>query len=358
MRAAIGPALVAMLLATADAGAQARPGIPVYREFGDWIVACDVTGACEARGFVDGGEHLLYPVLVRGAGASAEPVLEIRDLPPRGEAIRLDGREWRPATPSALAWAPRDAENGEGRLARIRGTAAVRDFVAAARRAGRVTIGDESGTLAGFNAAVLFVDDVQGRVGTPGALARPGNSARAVPPPRPLPVAPVAARGIRALGEAEARRYATGLPIPGDACHAAPDDAAAALYDLGDGEVLALVRCWSGPYQSSDAIYRGPRSAPARARPVVLPYPPGIEAGAPDTGGEPVTGVEFDPRTATLSSFGKARGLADCGDSAAWVFDGRDFVLTEYALLGRCGWYAPADFPVLWRTAPPRGARP
>ena len=62
------------------------------------------------------------------------------------------------------------------------------------------------------------------------------------------------------------------------------------------------------------------------------------------------TNADFDPATATLSQYAKGRGVADCGVSASWRFDGERFVLKAYALLDRCGGVQPGDWIDLWRT--------
>ncbi|GAB2516124.1 DUF1176 domain-containing protein [Lysobacter humi (ex Lee et al. 2017)] len=352
MRVAAGFAGALLACSTSIASA-AAPTPPVYREFGEWIVACDVTGACEARGFVDDGGEGLHARFRRDAGADAEPVLDIESLPASGGEIFVGTRRWRPTRSGALDWRSRDAQADEPRV-RIRGIDAVREFVVAAQAAESFRIAAETGTLVGFNAAMLFVDDVQGRVGTPGALARPGSSKARIPAPKPLPAAPAAGRVREITGEA-ARRYTSAIAIPADTCDPALRHESSQLYDIGGGEVLALILCWRGPYQAASALYRGPGARPSAARPVLLPFPAGLSG--PDEDGH-VLFADFEPATARLSSFGKGRGIGDYGEAATWIFDGREFRLVHFAMLARPGWHLPGDFPVLWRTAAPRGARP
>lgn len=347
--ALLAGALLACLVR--DASAARRPTLPAYREFGEWIVACDVTGACEARGFVDDGGDGLHARFTRDAGAGAVPVLAIESLPVAADAIVVGTRPWRPTRRGALEW--HDARDDEP-SARIRGIEAVREFAAAARSADKFRIGAESGTLVGFNAAMLFVDEVQGRIGTPGALARPGAPGAAVPAPRPVPDAPVPGRVREITGEA-ARRYTAAISLPAETCDPALRQELSQLYDIGGGDVLALILCWRGAYQTASALYRGPRARPSAARPVALPFPAGLSG--PDEHGH-VLFADFDPASARLSSLGKGRGIGDYGETAEWVFDGREFRLVHFAMLGRPGWHLPGDFPILWRSAGSRRAGP
>lgn len=337
----------AAALVLAGGSATAAPAFPAYADFKDWTLACDVTGDCEARGY-DAYEPGLWLRLVRAAGADAMPRLEIHGLSWTREprSLLFDGRE----VPLGAGWTTR-ADPEAGPAAYVLETsdlAAVRRFAAAARRATRVTLPDEEqqGSLSGLNAAVLRLDDVQGRIGTVSAIASPGPDRRAVPGPRPLPV--VHARPWRGTqpDADEAERYLRGLPDAFGEC----DDADARQGDvvaISADEVLALVLCWRGAYQEGHVVMRGPRKDPRAARPVELPAPPHPEREAVDA---MVSNAHYDPATASLSSYGKGRGLFDCGDSTRWVFDGQRFQLADYALLDRCGWMAPGDFPVLWRS--------
>ncbi len=60
--------------------------------------------------------------------------------------------------------------------------------------------------------------------------------------------------------------------------------------------------------------------------------------------------ADYDPATATFSTSAKGRGIADCGESASWVFDGKDFHLAEATWQDRCGGGSAGDWPVIWRS--------
>ncbi|KRA48779.1 hypothetical protein ASD72_19670 [Pseudoxanthomonas sp. Root630] len=114
---------------------------------------------------------------------------------------------------------------------------------------------------------------------------------------------------------------------------------------LSDGEALVLIECWRGAYQSSSLAFRLPRDgsgAPQRVR-LTLPFRIDGEDRVVDT----FTAAAYEK--GQLSHYAKGRGLADCGESATWVFDGQDFRLRDYYLLRACQG-RPGEWPALWRS--------
>jgi hypothetical protein len=215
-----------------------------------------------------------------------------------------------------------------------------------------LTIGSSKVSLSGLAAALLVMDDVQGRVGNESALARPGpRPATATPAAPALPVLhaappPPALEGKDALIAAVRTAVAADLKASDCEDAANQDDA----QPLTRSEALVMVGCIMGAYQGSALVYRVPRDAPGRARRVELPLPPTAEADAAERRGELVA-ADYDPKAATLTFSAKGRGLADCGTSGSWVFDGADFKLEEYNYKGRCGG-PPGDWLSIWRSAP------
>jgi hypothetical protein len=319
--------------------------LPAYRNFGDWTVVCDNAGDCEARGFGDSGEDRITFRFVRAAGGASTPTLTLYGLAPKaGPTLHFDGATWRLPGDTTTRRRSEDRDGAAQTELTITGLEALRGFAGNAHRATQVASGDRRGSLAGFDAAMLFVDDVQGRIATPTAIAHPGTSQARVPGPRPLPVVHAVALPQGALDAASARRYVAALPTDALECEDLREDDAPAVLRIGRDEVVALRPCYRGAYQTGYALFRGPRNDPRRARLLELPYPPGAT-------GE--TGILIEPAldaaTGRLSMFAKGRGLADCGESGEWAFDGRGFVPVAYARLERCGWPEPGDYPVLWR---------
>ncbi|HMM25034.1 MAG TPA: DUF1176 domain-containing protein, partial [Pseudoxanthomonas mexicana] len=99
-------------------------------------------------------------------------------------------------------------------------------------------------------------------------------------------------------------------------------------------------------YQSSSLLFRVRRDGAGAPRRLRLTVPVQDE-GAPRVI-DAFTNVGFGQ--GQLSHFAKGRGLADCGESATWAFDGRDFRLQRYHRLGWCRGGHPGDWPTLWRT--------
>jgi hypothetical protein len=62
------------------------------------------------------------------------------------------------------------------------------------------------------------------------------------------------------------------------------------------------------------------------------------------------TEVEWDAEHATVFEAAKGRGLADCGSSTSWVFDGTDFRLAEASRMNRCAGGPPGDWPTVYRS--------
>jgi hypothetical protein len=333
-------ALAAFLPAWAVAAA-----LPAYREFGDWTVACDNVGDCEARGFDDRGDDRIVMRVVRAAATASTPTLTLYGLAPdAGTALRFGASTWTPPARAASRTPDEDTDGAPQARLTLTGLDALRAFAGNAHRASMVSSGDRDGTLAGFDAAMLFIDDVQGRVGTPSAIARPGTSTAITPGPRPLPTVRARPLPSAALSAAAARHYLAALHVREFECEDLADDEAT-VAPLGRDEVIALRPCNRGAYQTGYVVFRGPRDDPKRARVLELPYPPGFQ-------GERGILMEatLDAATGHLSMFAKGRGLADCGESGEWAFDGRGFVPVAFARLERCGWPEPGDYPVLWRT--------
>lgn len=82
-------------------------------------------------------------------------------------------------------------------------------------------------------------------------------------------------------------------------------------YDLGQGHSLYLVPCYLGAYQGSWNAYiaKGEQVDPV----IVLSYDETVKAV---TGTFLLTEPAYDAKTNTLTTFGKGRGLGDCGQSS------------------------------------------
>ena len=332
------PAAAAFLQAAAP-----PPPVPVYCQFGRWLVACDNTRNCVARGFDEVTQAQLD--LTRPAGSAAPTLTLSAANPIDPSTLRLDGT---PLTLAAPAWS-KDAT-----ALSTSDPAAIDAFVAAVRDAHAITLDPEpskaddaprSIPLDGLLAALLLVDAVQGRPGTPTALV--AAKAPAAPPAAPpVPRAPVWTKPPPLTGAqaASLSRQARELHSPAfDPCevHDLPT-----VYALDASQALAIRPCYMAAYQGSSVVAVLPRDG-GPGKPVKLILP-----GAPDgaTDGPDMVDPEFDPATGTLTTVSKGRGMGDCGSSETWVWSGGAFRLKSLSYQDQCGGTEPGDWPILFRT--------
>jgi hypothetical protein len=328
------------------------PATPVYREVRDWVVVCDNVRACQARSAPEeDGTHDGFLEISRGSGPRGRIKVSLMtpdaERAPRSGSIRLDAR------PVAVqpAWRLESAEQAlvlEGRdaLAFMR---AIRDGGVLAYSEGETV---HTVSLSGLTGALLAIDEAQGRLGTAGAFIRVGGRPdAAVPAGGELPVvmAAPAETGGAAAGFAARVRRAQGAALAAHQCEDDVSDADAA-YPLTRSEVLVLLGCLRGAYQSSVLVLRAPRDAPERAKVVVMPPAPGDPPRAAEDLGVYLAEDGWDSKTATLFEHAKGRGLGDCGSSTSWTFDGAQFHLAGATRLDRCAGGPPGDWPVLYRT--------
>ncbi len=312
----------------------------------DWEVACDNTRACEAVGYqADDGDSapvtlwLGRPAGPTGAVAAKLGVYTEAEVGPL--TLQVGKLTLRGLTS--------DAELSSAQIARL--LPALLDADSA-----EVTDGKAKWrlSLAGMKAALLKMDDLQGRVGTVTALVRPGSKpAGAVLPPLPAPV-------LRPLAlPPERKQDAALLPVivkslPKGGCHEQPElsdagESQSEIHRLSASKMLLLVECGRGAYQSSFAVWIADDKAPYAAKLVRLPYENGMQ--------EPeLLGAWFDK--GTLSSLGKGRGLADCNTQVSWVWTAEGFKLSSSSSGSLCrgvpGGYSLSE----WRTVNAENSEP
>jgi hypothetical protein len=354
--------LLAVVLALAGGPAAVAaeapsPGLlgaaPVYREIKDWVVVCDNSRACFAK--YQGDEmtgSTGYLSVSREAGPGGRLVVSIEDWdgdhPPDRSTLRLDGKP----VPDDPSWASRD----KGDVDVLEGVAALR-FLQSVDDGRTLRYGAEKRSavsLAGLKAALLVMDEDQGRLGVEDAFVRigpkPATSAaaamaipvlHAAPPSPPLEHPAAFAAAVRRAQAAILKKKECETPMKDGP---RGDEA----FALGRADVLILLDCIYGAYQVSSVVFRAPRGAPDKARLLLLPLPP-TALPNPDGGGDLVS-ADWDPKRSVLSEHSKGRGIADCGDSTQWVFDGERFRVASYNSLGRCTGGPPGDWPTVYRT--------
>lgn len=304
----------------------------------DWELACDNTLTCRAAGYQGDGEELAIAVLLTREAGARQPV--------KGEVMLGDYDS------DVLGKLPDEFELALNINARSFGTVTVRRDSATGKLSARqvaallaafpydssieLSAGEYHWQLSdeGAAAVLLKMDEVQGRVGTPGAVIRKGRRTEdAVLTPQPLPVviaAPLAqprpgddqwiARQSKPLRDALQATIKEDDYCPemteGDFM-----EAKWAVHRLTETRLLVSTQCWMGAYNFGSGYWV------VEERP---PYHPVL-----------VTTSGSDYGQGSIDASHKGRGLGDCWSSDTWIWDGREFVHTDSATTGMCKLVAP-----------------
>lgn len=335
--------LLAPLLAAASAALLPLAPVPPAAQFKDWSVACDNTRRCEAVAAVvsdETGDNWVIHV-VRGGAADAAPVVEATPIfghPVAAVRVLVDGK----AAPFGF--------DADGLL-----TGDPATFLAALARARKVEVAGQGGAVigtlptSGASAGLRWIDDRQKRAGTVTALVARGRAAAsAVPAPPSLPrVAqpPASAAPPRSLTPADV----TPIRKRGDCDGEVPPEAVANTYRLDAAHTLGIVGCSMGAYQGLSVIVVIDEAG--RWTPAVIERAEPLPEGVEDTWAYLLTSADYDPVSRLLWEWSKGRGLADCGRSASWVWDGAIFRLASFAALDECRGAPPGTWMTRWQTA-------
>ena len=327
---------------------------PVYRQYRDWLLVCDNALRCEVSAMVEDAQHAVR--IMREAGPQTPVTLRVEAMGALdADLLRIDDS---PTVLQTLPWEAGADDNHYSDLT-LTGEAA-RRAVAELRDARQLDLGDTADdpivSLMGLTAALLAMDEAQGRLDTPGALVRTGPLRESrVHAPAALPVVPaypIAAAPAPAMLASAVRK--THSQVLADRCEQplqGPRDSAHAL----DADVaLVLLECQRTTTQRRFLGFIVPRTQPERALGLVLPAPAGSGAV---TDGPLLTSAWFDPDTGTLTVAHKGSGLADCGYFGQWRFDGQGFALATYLEQQTCTGL-PYAWPAWYRslTQPPASA--
>ncbi len=325
---------------------------PADRTFRDWLVGCDNGNDCVAFGGpTEGGIGWIRVAL--SAGGAARPTVIAGMWPPEGPQdaaaplqLEIDGRAFTLALDDP-------SDTGTGKVAPAEVDAVLRALGAA--RSLRMVMGSESVVLSpnGATAALLWIDERQGRLNTTTALARRGDRPASTVPAAPaLPViTPAPAADQTGMTGADG-----GAALPAAFRNLAsvkecrenldwnPELFKAVTTDRLDADTeLWGVPCDAGAYNLSLRYYI---TGPGGSAPRALSFQ-ATEGGELQ---DVLTNPEYDPDARTLRQFAKGRGIGDCGTFQKWTWTGREFVLSEEFGMGEC-WGVPFDlWPSRWRT--------
>lgn len=343
--------LSALVLGLSCAAAQAAPDSKTFR---DWTVGCDNLKACTALSLpAEDSERYAYLKLTRAAGPetvlNAGVSIRAGQLKaPLNAVITVDGA----AFPAAgTRWPVRTIDEDTAQIELSPGDAEA--LVAAARKASKVTIvlGRQKldMSLAGAVAALLWMDEQQGRLNTTTALIRKGTGT-AVPAAPALPVVAAKASTAPALPAAAAKALTAGLRahlkrIDPDGCDDAPEGFADAdhVWPLDGTQRLVSLLCSAGAYNLSSGFWFVQGNDVAKARKAEFPQ---IDGGRDHM----LVNPDYTAAEGTISYFAKGRGFGDCGNSGTYAWTGTGFVLTAFSTMGECRGILPDDWLTLVRS--------
>ena len=322
------------------------------KTFRDWIAGCDNLNSCTALSLpAETDEAVGFLKLERAGGPDGAVSLSLKL---RGEKLKapltvrlsLDAAPF-PAGGKPLPVTVEDSENAYVTFSQADSAA----LIAAARKATKLSASMAGKTyvisLAGSVAALLWIDERQGRLGTVTALIRKGDAAAStVPQPPPLPVITARATGpaldeksAKSLGAALRKQLKTSDP---DTCDA--DDGATSNSDqawpLDGGRKLIALYCSSGAYNISTGYWLLTGDAVASARKVVFP----------DNDGNQLVNSDYAPGIGQITFFAKGRGIGDCGSSGTYAWTGSGFVVAELSTMGECRQLSSDDWLTLYRS--------
>lgn len=322
---------------------------PVQRLFKEWQVTCNNLNDCDVRN----ADENMRIVIRHQAGPDGAAALDIMSFDAdKAEGIWLDGKRW----DHNIALSNADANNDYAN-AHSDSLSEIQALIAAAKNAMTLSLtpGDDvTGSLSGLNAALLFVDERQGRLNNQTALYKTGDEPAASVPPRPSAAPALSVPPLVPLDNAPALIkdvIASQQPVlKQEECE--PDDedvARSEAQPLDAQHALVMINCGMGAYQSSSVLFITPRAAPAKAEQLVLPLPLKDDAGKPNSISW-FTEASYDPHSGQLFHAARGRGIADCGESATWRYDGQVFHLMSYNSQPSCDGGEPGDWPSVWAT--------
>ncbi len=322
---------------------------PRVLTFKDWTLVCDNVRRCEARSLTPGADATVSVIREGGPGTPLVLRLASEGFVPSAD-LRVDDM---PSALSRLDWS--EAVAGEGGMRwLLEGDDAVHG-IALLRNAATLTLGQDGTvlSLSGMTAALLAMEDHQGRLDTHSAIVRQGDlpDSRAWPA-SPLPV--VSAARFEALApdaHLVARARASREADRSWECPDTPEDP----QDLGFGftahEALVFVECERLPHSSRYLPLRIRLDDSAPAERVIMTMV--ADAQYLRLNGVPAPQVDAERGRLILA---EAQGgevpldEARCGLRGTWQFDGEHVELIEYAEQTVCAG-VPGDWPVWYRAA-------
>lgn len=296
-----------------------------YFSHNDWEILCDNTRTCRAAGYSLNGEdsrrEMLSVLLTREAGPSTPVSTEVT-------IVKLDSGD-RDIDNLHLTIGLQDLGKVEKQRLTSTQTSALlaalrdKDSVVFSHHERRITLSTQ-----GAKAVLLKMDDIQGRIGTPGALIRKGiRDESQVLPPLPVPVifpATPSKEDWQALSLSDnATLRPTLIASLGDDryCDYLMESRREADYPLlatklDNRHLLVRILCWRGAYSEGYGYW------------VIDPALKTVPRLVTDSG------THYSEGKITLSHQGRDTG--NCQTNAQWVWDGNVFQQGNASVKGMC----------------------
>lgn len=291
----------------------------------DWDLTCDNTLTCRAAGYSSDDIDPAATVLITREAGPSTPVIN---------AVMLADYNSETADQHTLGIPRLLIDNkSQGPLSTVNGDswnmseAQFTAFKQALQHDSSISFKDDANVYifsgAGSSAVLLKMDDVQGRIGTPGALIKKGTASEAdVKAPIAVPIivkAPVIdVQGRDMTPEETALIKPPVLKLMGTDtnCDAELLDETWQIAGLNSELSLVTVPCWRAAYNSGDMYFviHNDMNSPAQI----------------------VTDSGSDYEDGLLSFSMKGRGLGDCWSYEQWVWDGKQFISSSSGNTGRC----------------------
>ena len=353
MRIAVGAIRVILAFSAAPSGAapvEAEPSSS--KTVAGWTATCDNLRNCVVIGSSDDGDGLFYVRLARDATAAAEPKLKVvlaASDPitgvPGAFQISVGAGTRKPGNPLVVA-----ATRADPYGTALAGEIVDPTFLSAIETANALdyVVGTLKGRLAlnGLVPALRFVDELQGRVGTPSALvARSTIPMRQMPPLGAVPTVRPATIIATAVVSPTLSRALLDMAKPACDPEVVEAHSETAAWTLGPDRQLVALPCAEGAYNVSVALFTTDEKG-GQPRPAMLQQPPKQGDAATDN---VVVNYDFDVKTSTLTSLDKGRGLGDCGSARTWIWTGEIFALLKATELEACPGALPEDWPVTYQ---------
>ncbi|HEY5795392.1 MAG TPA: DUF1176 domain-containing protein [Bosea sp. (in: a-proteobacteria)] len=334
--------------------ADAAFAAPASKTFRDWVAGCDNLLSCTALSLPSESDpDVAFLKLERPGGAAGQVRMTLRVraeglTAPQSAELALDGVPF-PAAKRAL---PATLVDEEGATIAIP-AAEAEALITAARKATKLTVFlagklyDVS--LAGSVAAMLWIDEQQGRLNTTSALIRKGPGT-AVPAAPPLPVVTAKGSALPAIPAKAAKALTMALrkqlkKLDPDLCEESPADLVDVenAWPLDGGARLVGLLCSRGAYNLSTGFWIVPGTDVAKARKATFPQ---LDGGKDNM----LVNAEFDSASGQVSFYNKGRGIGDCGALGNYAWTGAGFVLTAFQAMDECKGLTSDDWITLFRS--------